>query len=41
MLVLNSLSEFREALEKELKYQNRLEKRRNRIKAEKESKKKK
>lgn len=39
--LISTLSEFREALEKELKYQNRLEKRRNRIKVEEESKKKK
>lgn len=39
--LINTLTEFREALEKEMKYQNRLERRRNRLKAEEEAKKKK
>lgn len=33
--MINTLTEFREALEKELKYQNRLECRRNRLEEEK------
>lgn len=39
--LINTLTEFREALEKELKYQSRLERRFNRLKAEEEAKKKK
>ena len=39
--LIDTLTEFREALEKELKYQARLERRRNRLKAEEEAKKKK
>ena len=39
--LINTLTEFREALEKELKYQARLERRRNRIKDEEDKKKKK
>jgi hypothetical protein len=35
--LIDVLTEFRDALEKELKYQDRLEKRRNRHEAEKES----
>ena len=39
--LINVLTEFREALEKEMKYQNRLERRRKRLKEEEEKKKKK
>ena len=39
--LINTLTEFREALEKELKYQARLERRRKRLKEEEEKKKKK
>lgn len=39
--LINTLTEFREALNKELKYQNRLERRRKRIQEEEEKKKKK
>ena len=39
--MINTLTEFREALEKELKYQNRLERRRERLRKEEEEKKKK